>query len=363
VKAYLNGIRVATFADARLFFVKALGTVFAVSSGLVVGPEGPVVHLGAIIGASMTKTGDIEGRLRLFRKGHSKASRLLGCADHEHLDTIACSGSNRDSRTNSKKLARWWKENSIISSIIFYLSHFRNDLERRNLISIGAACGFAAAFGAPVGGLLYSMEEASSFFSHHMLWKTLTATALATTCIAIYHGDFTRYSMLSLESGDTTESLLARFSEVPLYLIMGGLGGLLGAAFNITFAFTNKSRKHFYDNIAHRKGCFLIFKLIECGLISILTSVLMLTLPLQASWACQDINVTTSEGTGFLHRYNCEAGQINEVGSLLFGSREESIKDILTNPENFEPETLLSVGLLFLGLMLVTFGISIPSGR
>jgi len=370
VKAYLNGVRVPTFADTKLFFTTALGTVFAVSSGLVIGPEGPVVHLGAIIGETITKTGDIEGRLRLFRKSHPEASKLLGCADYEQLDTtdksVSILSSSSSSDSNRKSSYSTGINNYFISSIVFYFSHFRNDIERRRLISIGVACGFASAFGAPVGGLLYSMEEASSFFSLDLLWKTLTATALASTCIAIYHGDFTRYSMLSLEIGDTSEPLLASFKEVPLYFVMGGCGGLLGAAFNTAYAYINKSRKTFYDGIAPNKQDEVIFfKLLECAAISIVTSILMLTLPLQASWACQDINIASGDEQndgGFFDRYNCKSGQINEIGSLLFGSREESIKDVLTNPENFQPETLLSVGLLFLGLMIVTFGISIPSG-
>ena len=37
----------------------------------------------------------------------------------------------------------------------------RNPEDRRNFISAGAAAGVSSAFGAPVGGLLFSMEEVS----------------------------------------------------------------------------------------------------------------------------------------------------------------------------------------------------------
>lgn len=34
------------------------------------------------------------------------------------------------------------------------LSYFANDNERWKLITVGAACGFVASFGAPIGGML-----------------------------------------------------------------------------------------------------------------------------------------------------------------------------------------------------------------
>jgi hypothetical protein len=40
VKAYLNGVRVPSFADMSTFLTKIVGTILSVSSGLVVGPEG-----------------------------------------------------------------------------------------------------------------------------------------------------------------------------------------------------------------------------------------------------------------------------------------------------------------------------------
>ena len=43
----------------------------------------------------------------------------------------------------------------------------------------------AAAFGAPVGGVLYALEETSSHLSGLLIWRTFTA-ALATTLVLAF---------------------------------------------------------------------------------------------------------------------------------------------------------------------------------
>jgi hypothetical protein len=66
-----------------------------------------------------------------------------------------------------------------------------------------------------------------------MLFKTLVATTLATFCIAFYHGDLAKYSALQLNVlMYPTSSAYNIFFGVPLYALIGALGGLLGAAFN-----------------------------------------------------------------------------------------------------------------------------------
>lgn len=50
----------------------------------------------------------------------------------------------------------------------------------RNFISAGAAAGVASAFGAPVGGLLFSMEEVSSFWNMKLSWQTFFCCMVST---------------------------------------------------------------------------------------------------------------------------------------------------------------------------------------
>ena len=87
-----------------------LGSILGVSAGFVVGKEGPMVHTGACIAS------------------------LLG-------------------QGGSRKYHLTWT----------WLRYFKNDLQRRDLITCGAAAGVAAAFRAPVGGVLFALEEAASW--------------------------------------------------------------------------------------------------------------------------------------------------------------------------------------------------------
>lgn len=133
VKAYLNGIDAYSILAPSTLFVKVrsqnhlskrlesnilimifywqiFGSIFGVAAGFVVGKEGPMVHTGACI------------------------ANLLG-------------------QGGSRKYKLTWK----------WLRFFKNDRDRRDLITCGAAAGVAAAFRAPVGGVLFALEEAASW--------------------------------------------------------------------------------------------------------------------------------------------------------------------------------------------------------
>ena len=330
VKAYLNGVRVKRFASGRLLLVKIVGTIASVSSGLAVGPEGPLVHIGAIIGASCSKISNLI--LRIFPNN----SLFLFNED-------------------------------LWSFVTTELSHFSIDSERRDLVSIGAAAGFAAAFGAPIGGLLFSMEEASSYFDHSLFLKTLSATAVATFCLAVHHGNLSQYSIISLGTFETPNEniFLNRVAELPLYILVAIVGGGLGGLFCKGWGLVQSYRKRQFQSMRRRNT----WKLTEVALLSILTSTLTYHLPLWPVF-CRlvsiDDDLVSDDATNtyryHAHQFDCPPGHINELADIFFGSREDAIGAILTAPEQFSIWTLFTVSAMFYPLMLLSSGVAIPSG-
>jgi len=98
---------------------------------------------------------------------------------------------------------------------------------RRQLIAAGAGAGLSAAFDAPIAGVLFVVEELLQDVSGITLGTAILASFIAAVVARIY-GTHSLDLDLHLVAANTNFSA----QEIPFYLVLGILAGLLGTLFN-----------------------------------------------------------------------------------------------------------------------------------
>ncbi|KAH6814824.1 chloride channel C [Perilla frutescens var. frutescens] len=314
VKAYLNGIDAHSILAPSTLFVKIFGSILGVSAGLVVGKEGPMVHTGACI------------------------ANLLG-------------------QGGSRKYHLTWK----------WLRYFKNDRDRRDLITCGAAAGVAAAFRAPVGGVLFALEEAASWWRSALLWRTFFTTAIVAVvlrslinfcrggnCGLFGQGGLIMFDMHSVSPSYNNADLLA-------VVLIGVLGGLFGCLYNYLVDKVLRT----YTLINERGPGF---KMMLVAVVSLVTSCFAYGLPWLARCApCPsgtEKECPTIGRSGNYKSFQCEPGHYNDLASLFLNTCDDAIRNLISsrNRNEFHISTLFIFffGTYFLGI--VTYGIAVPSG-
>lgn len=209
----------------QTLIVKFLSCAFAVGCGMPVGYEGPMIHLGSLVAAGMSQ----------FKSATFECS--LPC-----------------------------------------FARFRNSEDRRNFISAGAAAGIASAFGAPVGGLLFAMEEVSSFWKNKLSWQVffccMTATFTTDLLNSSFHGfkyknDFGLFKTKFTSKDLVAVNVIAVFPSI----FMGIVGGVFGSFFTHANIFIAKTRKKFMSSYKSKCTANFVRVLEPCLILSIMTTI------------------------------------------------------------------------------------------
>ena len=164
VKVILSGFVVHGYLGVRTLVVKTLALILSISSGLSLGKEGPYVHIATCVG--------------------NIACRLFSKYNH-------------------------------------------NDGKRREVLSASAASGVGVAFGAPIGGVLFSLEEVSYYFPPKTLFRTFFCCIVAALSLKFLN-PYSTGKIVIFEVRYVTDW---RFFEMIVFVLLGMFGGALGALF------------------------------------------------------------------------------------------------------------------------------------
>lgn len=103
----------------------------------------------------------------------------------------------------------------------------RIEARQREILSAAAAAGISVAFGAPLGAVLFALEEISTYFHGNALWQSFVCSIVA--AVTLQYID--PFSTGSLALFRVTASQVWRGFEFIPWLFLGVLGGLWGAFF------------------------------------------------------------------------------------------------------------------------------------
>uniref|UniRef100_A0A3Q3CFS2 Chloride channel protein n=1 Tax=Haplochromis burtoni TaxID=8153 RepID=A0A3Q3CFS2_HAPBU len=305
IKCYLNGVKIPRVVRLKTLVVKVIGVICSVAGGLAVGKEGPMIHSGAVVAAGVS-----QGR--------------------------------------STSLKRDFK----------MFEYFRRDTEKRDFVSAGAAAGVSAAFGAPVGGVLFSLEEGASFWNQMLTWRIFFASMISTFTLnfflSIYHGkpgDLSNPGLINFGRFES-DSVAYYYYEIPLFMCMGALGGLLGALFNSL----NYWLTIFRIRYVHRP----CLQVIEALLVAAVTAAVSFTM-IYFSNDCQPLGPEHNEE--YPLQLFCADGEYNAMATAFFNTPERSVRSLFHNqPGSYNPLTLGLFTLTYFFLACWTYGLAVSAG-
>lgn len=123
IKTILGGFVIRRLLGAWTLVAKSLGLILAVASGMWLGKEGPLVH-------------------------------------------VACCCAN------------------IFTKLFHNING--NEARKREVLSAAAAAGISVAFGSPIGGVLFSLEQLSYYFPDKTMWQSFVCAMTAAVSLQAF---------------------------------------------------------------------------------------------------------------------------------------------------------------------------------
>ncbi|KAL9011530.1 MAG: hypothetical protein Q9173_003638 [Seirophora scorigena] len=178
IKTILSGFVIPHFLDLKVLMIKAIGAVFAVATGMCLGKEGPFVHISTCV------------------------AYLIG---------------------------------------MLFPKYNENGRKMRELLSAGCSAGLSVAFGAPIGGVLFSYEEISTYFPRKVLWRAFLCSLFAAMVLKALNPTGTGKLVLFETNYGVSYSPI----HYLIFVLLGIVGGLFGGVFcKANFLWSKNFRKY-----------------------------------------------------------------------------------------------------------------------
>ncbi|RMC17830.1 hypothetical protein DUI87_05497 [Hirundo rustica rustica] len=354
IKCYLNGVKIPHVVRLKTLVIKVCGVILSVVGGLAVGKEGPMIHSGSVIAAGISQ-GRSTSLKRDFKVGVEVRGLVLqvpfcarpGCP-HWWLGIIHLIPSPKLQPVASPKAA---------FALFQIFEYFRRDTEKRDFVSAGAAAGVSAAFGAPVGGVLFSLEEGASFWNQFLTWRIFFASMISTftlnSVLSVYHGnawDLSSPGLINFGRFDS-EKMGYTIQEIPIFIFMGVVGGILGALFNAL----NYWLTMFRIRYIHRP----CLQVVEAMLVAAVTATVGFVM-IYCSRDCQPIQ---GSSVAYPLQLFCADGEYNSMATAFFNTPEKSVVNLFHDPPgSYNPMTLGMFTLMYFFLACWTYGLTVSAG-
>lgn len=302
VKCYLNGVYIPRILRLKTLVIKAAGLAFSIIGGVASGKEGPMIHVGACV------------------------ANLVGAG----------------------QVSIWgWKWDMY--------KFFRDDQEKRDLVSAGAAAGVSAAFGASVGGVLFSLEEGASFWNQTLTWRIFFTSVVSKffvnfllSALKGHPGELEHPSLINMGTVDFTYTIY----EVPIFAFMGCIGGVMGCMWNLLNIRLSQLRKRFiYQNWA---------RVLEGIVVAALHGVIAFAMTYYVN-ECNDRPYTKDYSLDAL--CGNQKGTSNVVGTMWLAPPQKSVNALVHDPAGtYKYLSLISFAVAYYFLSCLTFGLSSSNG-
>ncbi|XP_053170920.1 H(+)/Cl(-) exchange transporter 5-like, partial [Scomber japonicus] len=284
IKTILSGFIIRGYLGKWTLIIKTITLVLAVSSGLSLGKEGPLVHVACC------------------------------CAN------ILCH---------------------------LFTKYRKNEAKRREVLSAAAAVGVSVAFGAPIGGVLFSLEEVSYYFPLKTLWRSFFAALVAAfTLRSINPFGNSRLVLFYVEFHAPWHLV-----ELGPFVLLGIFGGLWGALFiraNIAWCRRRKTTR-----LGH-------YPVIEVLVVAALTAIVAYPNSYTRMSGAELISELFNDCSLLDSSQLCGYKQPTNVSETGVGN---SLADRPAGPGLYTALWQLSLALVFkIMITVITFGMKVPSG-